>query len=634
LLLTASEDPGNEIAALDAGADSFVRKDEVMDVILVRLTAILRGSLSPPAIEFTPVLSLDRRIVLAGDGFEDASTLMARLVKSGFMVERERSLGDMVETPRELPVDVIVIAARQDEALEFCRKMKSAEATRGTRVMLMECPSSGRVAESGRAAAQAAAIQAGADDYLPMALPFEVMKARLETQLRRKRMEDENRALSEHLLRQQLEAEQQRDLAEERAIHAEEIGAAKEVVEQKAAEAERLRLELEQVLESIPQMVLLATREGQLLSYNRQWMRYTGESERKDVFSLWRDVLAPEDFERHTADRARGLSTGLGYAGEYRIRRLDGEYRWFWVQAISMMDESSRLNAGGELISPAGVSENARWLATCTDIHDRKVAEEVMLRTEKLAATGRLAASIAHEINNPLEAVTNLLYLTRQGVAADSDEESYVMLAQQEISRVSEIAKKTLAFYRESRGPSSVDMAALVRETAEVYASRLRSRRVELRIDVQTELRPRGLAGELRQVISNLISNAIDAAQPDSEICVRLKASRDWAKTNPRRGIRLLVLDRGAGIAKSMRTEIFKPFVTSKGLNGTGLGLWVSSSITERHRGVLRFWSSDREGRSGTCFSLFLPLDAEQSDSAQDSMGAMLKEIGSELLQR
>src|SRR5882724_10214213 len=94
LLLTASEDPGNEIAALDAGADSFVRKDEVMDVILVRLTAILRGSLSPPAIEFTPVLSLDRRIVLAGDGFEDANTLLARLVKSGFMVERERSLED------------------------------------------------------------------------------------------------------------------------------------------------------------------------------------------------------------------------------------------------------------------------------------------------------------------------------------------------------------------------------------------------------------------------------------------------------------------------------------------------------------------------------------------------------------
>ena len=240
------------------------------------------------------------------------------------------------------------------------------------------------------------------------------------------------------------------------------------------------------------------------------------------------------------------------------------------------------------------------------DVTENKRAEQVLIQTEKLAAVGRLASSIAHEINNPLEAVTNLLYLAEQS-AVNPDARKYLETAQQELGRVSVITNQTLRFYRQTSNRKSITATELIDGTLPLYQGKLNNSNVTVERRERTHNPVLCFDGEIRQVLSNLIGNAIDAmSATGGRLLLRSRDATDWA--TGRKGIVLTVADTGAGMSAATLSRIFEAFFTTKGLSGTGLGLWISREITDRHLGKLRVRSS-KSAHSGTVFTIFLPCD-------------------------
>jgi len=241
------------------------------------------------------------------------------------------------------------------------------------------------------------------------------------------------------------------------------------------------------------------------------------------------------------------------------------------------------------------------------DVTERKRTEEMLLQSEKLNAVGRLASSIAHEINNPLEAVTNLIYLAQQASAAPAAKE-YLHFAEVELRRVSAIANQTLRFYRQSTKPGLVTAEDLIDGTLSLYQGRLSNSRVQVEKRYRMHRPLLCLDGEIRQVLSNLVANAIDAmSAAGGRLLVRSRDGTEWKSGC--KGVVLTVADTGSGMSAQTLSRIFEPFFTTKGNRGNGLGMWISREIVDRHRGVLRVRSSMRASASGTVFTLFLPCD-------------------------
>jgi len=257
--------------------------------------------------------------------------------------------------------------------------------------------------------------------------------------------------------------------------------------------------------------------------------------------------------------------------------------------------------------------DEVRWVGLIVlDASDRKRSEEALRKTEKLAATGRLAASIAHEINNPLEAITNLLYLLSNHSGIEEPALNYVLMAEHEVRRISEITQQTLRFYRQSTLPARANLAELLDSVLSLHHGRLRNLGIAVERKYDPTIDIFCFAGELRQVFANLIGNAIDALPTGGRIVVRARRSRDWQ--NPEHtGVRFQVADTGSGMKAGVKEHIFEPFFTTKEKTGTGLGLWVSSEIVAKHKGKIRVRSRSDEfgGPSGTIFEIFFPDDGE-----------------------
>lgn len=240
-----------------------------------------------------------------------------------------------------------------------------------------------------------------------------------------------------------------------------------------------------------------------------------------------------------------------------------------------------------------------------------KLAADALRKSEKLAIVGRLAAAIAHEINNPLASVTNLHYLMSTATSLEEARE-YLGIADQELARVVEITTQTLRFHRESTLPTDVKLVEILDSVLKLYERRLASSKIVVDRHLDHSVLIVGFAGELRQLVANLISNAADAMHTGGRLRVRLVRATE-RHNGLRRGIRVVIADTGSGIPLKVRDKLFEPFVTTKDDTGTGLGLWVSSEIVRKHHGALRYRS--RLG-SGTVFSIFLPL--QQSFTAKD----------------
>jgi signal transduction histidine kinase len=275
------------------------------------------------------------------------------------------------------------------------------------------------------------------------------------------------------------------------------------------------------------------------------------------------------------------------YDQEYRVVWPDGELRWVAAKGKVFFEEID-----GQLWA-------TRFIGTLLDRTELKRAQEALLQSEKLAMAGRLAASIAHEIQNPLESLTNLLYLLRDEKSLERRSE-YHLMAETEIRLLSEIAVNTLRFYRDPIGIDAVDIAALIDSTLMGFQRRITGSQVR----VQRELDP-GVAvlapqGELRQVLVNLISNALDAMPKGGRLVLR---ARDLTGRTGEKCVRLSVADTGIGMAPEVVARVFEAFYTTKGVSGTGIGLWLSQEIIKKCGSRMHVKSSP--GR-GTVFSMYL----------------------------
>jgi signal transduction histidine kinase len=243
------------------------------------------------------------------------------------------------------------------------------------------------------------------------------------------------------------------------------------------------------------------------------------------------------------------------------------------------------------------------------DVTEGKRAEQLLLQSEKLNAVGRLASSIAHEINNPLEAVTNLIYLAQQ-VAVSPQAKEYLSIAEIELRRVSAIANQTLRFHRQATRAKPTTAEELIGSALPIYQARLTNSHVSVERRDRPSRPVTCFDGEIRQVLSNLIANAIDAMHSSGgRLLIRSREATNWISR--RKGMVITVADTGSGISAHDLNNIFEPFFTTKGMQGTGLGLWISREILDRHRGSLKVRSSQKQPASGTIFQLYLPCDID-----------------------
>jgi len=256
-------------------------------------------------------------------------------------------------------------------------------------------------------------------------------------------------------------------------------------------------------------------------------------------------------------------------------------------------------NEAGKIIGTSSVAH---------DISSQRRSEEALRRNEKLATAGRLAAAVAHEINNPLEAVSNLIYLARH---RPEKQDQYLEMAEREIQRVAAVAQQMLGFVRETSLPSPLDVAATLDDVLKLYLRPLSDKHIQVGKQYDSAAEIHGFAGELRQLFSNLILNALDALDDGGRLTLHVAPGREWSNGHGtgahRTGVRVTVADNGSGIQQSDLARIFEPFYSTKGDSGTGLGLWLSHGIVQKHEGSIRVRSRTAAGSSGTVFSVFLP---------------------------
>ena len=307
----------------------------------------------------------------------------------------------------------------------------------------------------------------------------------------------------------------------------------------------------------------------------------------------------PEDQSRHEELLKQLLRAEIpGFVIEKRYMRADGSVVWV-RNSVSLM--SSEQSPSGHLIS------------ICEDINDRKRAEEVLERQEQMASIGRLTSSILHEINNPLEAVGNLIFLARQA-GNPGDASRYLQHAEEELAHASRITSQGLKFHRQSSAVTSTNVVELLSSVLALFNGKLKEARVH--VDLATHDAPELICfpGEIRQVFVNLISNAVDSMAADGVLKLRVRPGTDWRTGE--RGVRVTIADTGEGMSVENRKFIYQAFFTTKGARGSGLGLWVTSNIVKKHRGCIHVRSKRASRGGGTVFSLIFPYRGAQGKVA------------------
>ena len=296
-------------------------------------------------------------------------------------------------------------------------------------------------------------------------------------------------------------------------------------------------------------------------------------------------LVHPDDRGRVLQDLSQVLASGADQlTSESRAITPDGRTLCILSHGTIQRD------ATGEPLSIVGIS---------MDVTEQRQAEAALRRTEKLAAAGRLAATVAHEVNNPLEALTNLIYLAGSAEGLPAEARGYLATAESELSRMAHIVRQTLGFYRDSASPRETDLGQVVREVMDLYRSRAESRAVTLSCNLMPAVMICANPGEIKQVVANLISNALDASVDASSVEISVHRSGQHAE--------IVVADTGTGIREEHLARLFEPFFTTKADVGTGLGLWVSKGIVEKHNGSISVASRSDPSASGTTFTITLP---------------------------
>ena len=358
------------------------------------------------------------------------------------------------------------------------------------------------------------------------------------------------------------------------------------------ASEERFR----RLIENASVCINISDTKGNISYGNPALLRLIGYTA-KDVESglvRWDQLTLPEfaEADRHATRQLLATGTCEPYQKAYRAR--DGRIIPLLV-GMTMLPTASNVRPCDQV---------ATFL---TDITPQKQAESALVQSEKLAAVGRLAASISHEINNPLEAVTNLLYLIAKEENLSAEARKNVSIAELELARVSQITTQTLRFHRQSTNPSETTPKELIESVVRLYQGRLTNSQIEI-VHQDSVTEPiTCYEGDIRQVLNNLVSNALDSMRTGGRLILRTRDCTFW-RTGAR-GVRITIADTGIGMSADIRARIFDAFYTTKGTNGTGLGLWISKGIIDKHHGSLRVKSSNRKPCTGSVFSLVLPRD-------------------------
>jgi PAS domain S-box-containing protein len=324
---------------------------------------------------------------------------------------------------------------------------------------------------------------------------------------------------------------------------------------------------------------------------------------------IWLGCIHHEDAKRVRDGLNQAVHEGKDFFRQYRIIAKNGSVRWVESQGQCQRDKDGR----------------PTWImGVLTDITVRKQMQESMLQAEKLAVAGRLAASVAHEINNPLEAVTNLLFLVTLSKSAE-EAHQHARNALDELLRVSMITQSTLKFHRQPGAPKITMLSEVVEGVIQMYRARLKASEIIVDVETSNEVAIECMPTEAQQIFANLMANSIDAMLQSGRLLIRVRASRDW-RNRSIAGMRVSFCDSGSGIDRETMRHIFEPFFSTKPDTGTGLGLWVVAQLVARHNGHVRVWSRQRTGASGTVFSIFLPTAQAVADSRDDgsSLGTTL----------
>jgi PAS domain S-box-containing protein len=362
---------------------------------------------------------------------------------------------------------------------------------------------------------------------------------------------------------------------------------ARDITEQRQMEIARARLAA--IVESADDAILSKDLNGIITSWNRAAERTFGYSE-EEMLGASILTLVPKELHPEEAMILRRIRAGERIE-HYETTRLAKDGKRLNVSlSISPLRDTS-----GNVV---GASKVLR------DVTQRKRMEQSLVEAEKLSASGRMAASIAHEINNPLEAVLNLIYLARSN-SMDPEVTSYLNTAESELVRLSHIAKQTLGFYREQNSAAMVSLTELVGEVLKIYSSKLREAGVTVETNFASGREVVVRKGELVQVVSNLVTNAMYAMNPGGT----LRVNTEDGRCGEREAVVLTIEDNGRGIPAENLQRVFEPFFTTRGAIGTGIGLWVAKQFVGGHSGTIEVASSTDMVSHGTKFRIALPLD-------------------------
>ena len=325
----------------------------------------------------------------------------------------------------------------------------------------------------------------------------------------------------------------------------------------------------------------------QQLYWSNEWKALHGLSpETESSVELGASLIHPEDRDQVLSSLAEVLSSAADQLSfEHRSIAADG--RSLWIHSRGAIERDS----DGKAIAIVGIS---------MDVTERRQAEEALRKTEKLAAAGRLAATVAHEINNPLESIVNLVYLCKNTAGLPDEAAALLATADQELARIAQIVRQTLGFYRESVDPRNSDICKIVSEILDVYRPRIQARSLGCIADLEHGVCAYVIPGELKQVVANLIANALDATDPGGHLHISVKRVGET--------VAIAVADTGSGINDVHLARVFEPFFTTKTDVGTGLGLWVTKGIVAKQEGTITVASSTDSTTHGTTVTVTLPL--------------------------
>ena len=356
------------------------------------------------------------------------------------------------------------------------------------------------------------------------------------------------------------------------------------------------------IVESTDDAIWSKTLDGTITSWNNAAERMFGYTGR-EIVGRNAALLVPPDRPNEEHEILLKMQRGEK-VDHFETRRMakDGSILSVSVTISPLCDRSGQV---------VGASSIAR------DITQQKLAERALRDSEKLAVAGRMAATVAHEINNPLEALSNIFYLLKQDKNLSEMSKQFVLTGEEELKRVTQITRLTLGFHRDRYAvDTQVSLSDLIENVLALYSRKIQALGVTVEKQYETLGSVKGSSGELRQVFSNLVVNAIDAlSMRGDRLILRVKERTD---TRGVHGVSVVIADNGPGIPKESLNQLFEPFFTTKGDKGTGIGLWVSRGIISKHGGIIQVKSRTNRLRPGTVFSVFIPKGVAKDGEARE----------------